>query len=516
MVEADKETLKRGRSRLVENTVSLAVAGFFSLFFTLVQLGILSRFMKEGLFGAFIALRGFHVLLSTVLLAGLPQVMIRFLPSYQERNQRRKALLLFAGSAVIVVVLGTLLYATSAIWKGWIPGNIREELVGGKVISWLALASVTLALKLLLYGAFKGLRAMRFQTVLEVCYLGAFTLYVLLTRDSLRILNLFQAIFGLNLLVCIAGYPVYLAMSGRMIGEGGAERKDVIIPSFFSYWGICVCLSLVALAFTDIDRFLMSSMLPVAVISVFHIASRINVLLKRFLGFPIIALQPEVTRVYEEGRWEELKGKVRLFTRGTFVVSLFFVAIVAITGRDIITVISGPGYSEAYRVLLILLPTVPIAAFIAPLLVTMKGLHYVKWAMISDLTWMVVYFGTFPPLVSLWGISGMAVAQLAGSVAQMAAAVSFARRESFYGGLGPRFPRVFLLLAVILPAGLIFTWVGGILASAVSLLLFPLLLRLVVGGLGLFDFEEKNQMIDLIRFRKARKVAGWFLMVEAG
>jgi len=516
MVETDKEKIDRGRSRLVENTVSLALAGFLSLVFTLVQLGILSRFMREGIFGAFIALRGFHVLLATLLLAGLPQVMIRFLPSYQQRNQGRKALFLFTGSAVVVLILGILLYATSALWKDWIPGNIRDELVGGRVISWMALASIALALKLLLYGAFKGLRVMRLQTILEVCYLGAFTLFVLLTRDSLRIQALFQAIFGLNLLVCMAGYPIFLAVSGRMIGgEGGAGRKDVILPSFFPYWGICLCLSLVALAFTDIDRFLMSSMLPVAVISVFHIASRINVLLKRFLGFPIIALQPEVTRVYEEGRWEELKGKVRLFTRGTFVVSVFFAAIVAVTGRDVITVISGPGYSEAYRVLLILLPTVPIAAFIAPLLVTMKGLHYVKWAMICDLTWMVVYFGSFPPLVSLWGIAGMAVAQLTGSAAQMAAAVLLARKEGFYGGLGPRFGRVFLLLAGIVPVGMIFTRFGGIPASAACLLVFPFLLRLGLGRSGLFDSDEKNQMIDLVRFPRARKVAGWFLMVKA-
>lgn len=512
MVAMGEKAIKRGNSRLVENTIALALAGLFSLVFTLIQLGTLSRFLNESVFGAFIALRGFHLLLATILLVGLPQVLVRFLPSYKERGDSRKALLLFTGSAVIVIALGVLFYTLSGVWSGWMPGGLKNHLGEGEVIMWIALSSISLALKLLLYGGFNGLRLMRLQTVLELVYLGLFTLYILLLRNTLGIMPLFKAIFWLNLFVCAVGYPVYFVISGRMIEERTRRPAETVIPSLGSYWGFCLLLSLVALAFTDLDRFLMSSMLPVAAISLFHVASRVNFLIKRFLGFPIIALQPEITRVYEEGRWDELKDRIRLFTRVTFIASLLFASIAAITGRHVITVISGAGYSQAYRVLLVLLPTVPVAAFIAPLLVTMKGLHYIKWAFLCDLAWMVVYFGSFPLFVDLLGITGMAVAQLLGSAAQMSMAVKLSKREGFYGGLGVGVYKVLILLAVTVPVGILFTNFGGIWASGASILLFPFICRVTFGKLGLFDREEVSRIMDMIDIEAGRKIAGWFLM----
>ena len=513
MVEMDKESLGLGRSRLVENTLSLVVSGIFSVVLTLTQLGILSRFLEGEIFGLFIALRGFHILLATLILVGLPQVLMRFLPSYQGRGLRKKASFLFLASTGIVLLLGAFLYAGSDLWKEWIPERLEELLVSEDIIFWLTLASVSLALKLLLYGGFKGLRIMSAQMVLELSYLGLFTVYIFFTRNSLGIVPLFRALFVLNSLVCLVGYPAYFRLSKRLIGEKEIEREIVVSPSFSSYWGNCVILSFVALAFTDIDRFLMSSMLPVAMISVFHIGSRINILLKRFLGFPLLALQPEVTRIYEEGRWEELKEKLLIFTKGNFVASLLLITVVAVTGSDIIMLISGAGYERAYIVLLILLPTVSIAAFIAPLLVTMRGLHYIKWALLCDLVWMIVYFGGFPFFVSHLGLKGMAIAQLIASLAQMICAVLIAKKNGFYGGLGKRVYRVILIISAIIPVGILAANLWGFWVSILSFAVFPFFCRFVFGKFGLFDPLETEQILNLIKFRQGRRIAGWFLAI---
>lgn len=501
----------RGKSRLVENTLALVLCGGFSIVFTLIQLGILSRYLEAEIFGTFIAVRGFMVLLSTVNLIGLPQVLMRYLPSYQERGNRRKAILLLMFSTVIILVFGGVLYAGSDIWAAWIPSSLTEGFFTGDMITLVTVAAVSLALKLLLYGGFKGLRTMGAQMVLELIYLALFTVYIFIVREDLTIELLFRALAAANILICAAGFPIYFLMARRMIGSEEIERNDIILPSLPSYWGISVVLSLVALAFQDVDRFLMTSLVSVGLISVFHVAERINKLIKRFLAFPIIALQPEVTRVYEEGRWNELKGQIRLFTKVSVVISLLMAAAAVVAGRQVIMMVSGSEYASAYPVLLILLPAVPVAAYVAPLLVTMKALHFVKYALLCDFLWMVFYFGGFPVLIMLWGLKGMAVAQLLAASAQTGAAVYIARRKGFYGGVGKGLaPVTGLMLAVTLP-GFILAEYTGIPGMVLWLVLFPFIARMIFSRTGFFSDPDKKMILSLIKFRAGRRLFGWFL-----
>ena len=516
MVEVDTENMRngRGKSKLVENTVSLAICGAFSIIFTLIQLGILSRYLETDIFGTFIALRGFLVLLATVNLVGLPQVLMRFLPSYQERENRRKAMLLVSYSMGIILILGAVLYWSSGIWIEWLPSTLKQPVISEDLVALIALASISLALKLLLYGGFKGLRTMRVQMILELVYLGLFTGYILIVRDDLGIASLFRALAVANLLICLAGYPIYFITTRRLIGSREIEKENIILPSFRTYWGVSIILSLVALAFQDVDRFLMTSLVPVGLISVYHIAERINKLIKRFLAFPIIALQPELTRVYEEGRWNELKGHIRLFTKVSVMISLLMVAAAAVAGRQVIMIISGSDYSSAYTVLLILLPAVPVAAYIAPLLVTMKALHFVRYALLCDFLWMIFYFGGFPFFIMLWGLKGMAVAQLLGASAQMTAAVTIARKNGFYGGVGGRLPAVIGLITVMTLPGVILAEYAGIAGVILWLAAFPFIGRVAFSGAGFFDAGEKGRILSLIRFEKGKRIFEWILKAQ--
>ncbi|MBD3178146.1 MAG: oligosaccharide flippase family protein, partial [Candidatus Latescibacteria bacterium] len=496
----------RRKSKLLENTVSLVICGGFSIVFTLIQLGILSRYLDAEKFGTFIALRGLLVLLATVNLLGLPQVLMRYLPSYQERENRRRAILLLIYSTAVVIVFGGALYAGSRFWMDWIPSGLNEGVSGVGLAPLVTLAAVSLALKLLLYGGFKGLRVMSTQMILELLYLGMFTGYIFMIREDLSIPILFKALAGANLLVCLAGYPLYFIMTSRLIGSRELRRDHIILPSFRSYWGISVILSLVALAFQDVDRFLMTSLVPVGLISVFHIAERINKLIKRFLGFPIIALQPEVTRIYEEGRWDELKGQIRLFTKVSLSISILMAAAAAVVGKQVIVMISGSEYASAYPVLLILLPAVPVAAFIAPLLVTMKALHFVKWALLCDFLWMLFYFGGFPFLIMLWGLKGMAVAQLLGAAAQMTAAVAIAKRKGFYGGVGGRFGALAGIALAAALAGIFLAEYTGVAGALFWLAAFPFITKAVFAWSGFLEPGDREQIKSMVRYRSGKKV----------
>lgn len=499
------------RSKIAENTIFLIVSGAASVVFTLVQLAILSRYLSGNNFGLFVTLRGFSLLLGTVILLGLPQVLVRFLPTFEARNDPARTIVVFVFSAAVVAVLGVALYFSSDLWQRIMPSGLRGLISSRELIMWLALSSVTLALKILLYGAFNGLREMRMQMLLELVYLALLTVYMFLERGRLTVELLFAAVFVLNLAVFVAGVPVFLRQARRLAAATSAATAGIVVPSLFAYWAGSICLSIVALAFTDVDRFVMSSVLPMTAISLFHVASRVDVLLKRFLGLPILAAQPEITRVYEEGRWEAIAGRIGLFTKGLVAAALLCTCLFAVIGRDVIVLLAGKSYADSYRILLILLPTVPLAAVAAPLSATMRSLHFMKWAVLCDFLWMAVYFGTFFLFVSVMGVEGMAVAQLLASLVQMVVAIALARRERFFGGVGDGIARLFIVLVLIAACGMTLTTHVRLFASIAFLVLSPFGARFILARLGVFKPDETAQILDLVRVRPGRRIAAWML-----
>ncbi len=502
------------RSKIAENTIFLAASGAASVVFTLAQLAVLSRFMSAEEFGLFVTLRGFSLLLATVVLVGLPQVLVRFLPTFEARGAPGRSIAVFLGAAAIVVALGAALVWTAGLWQRALPGGVRALAGSSALILWMTLSSVTLALKMLLYGGFNGLREMRMQMLLELAYLFLLTAYFVHERGRLDAAFIFAAMFFLNGAVFAAGVPVFVRMARDHAGRAGAAESGIVVPNLLSYWAGSICLGIVALAFTDVDRYVMSSVLPMAAISLFHVASRVDALLKRFLALPILAAQPEITRVYEEGRWEDIAGRMGLFTKGMVVAALCCTALFAVIGRDIIVLLSGGGYGGAYRVFLVLLPTVPVAAVTAPLLATMRSLHFMRWAVLCDFLWMAVYFGTFFFFASALGPEGMAAAQIAASLVQMAAAVVLARREGFYGGAGARLGRVVLVLAPATACGMVITARVPLYAAIVVVALSPVLGRALLRSLRVFDREETDRILGLVTVPAGRRFVAWMLSAE--
>jgi O-antigen/teichoic acid export membrane protein len=500
------------RSKITENTIFLTVGGAASVVFTIIQLSILSRSMSENAFGLFVALRGFSLLLGTVMLVGLPQVLVRFLPSYQARRAPRRAIAVFLASSAVVIVIGTALYATSGAWAGVIPARMRGLIPSSAVLPWVVLSSITLALKMLLYGGFNGLREMRFQTLFECAFLAIFTVYIVGARSRLEVGSLFEVMFIVNGALFVVGIPIYAARVSRLMRAAAQARVDgVVLPSLSTYWIGSIALSVVALAFSDVDRFVMSSVLPMAAVSLFHVASRVDVLIKRFLGLPILAAQPEITRVYEEGRWGDIAGRIGLFTKGMLVAALFCVSLFAVIGKAVIIVLSGKTYVDSYPIILILLPTVPLAAVAAPLLATMRSLHFMRWAVLCDFLWMVMYFGTFFFFVSVIGVRGMAVAQLVASAVQTSAAILLARREKFFGGVGSGLGAPFVAIVILTAAGMLVTRQWGVAASAACLALAPLAAKLIIKRLGVFEPDEARQILAIVTVPAGRRVLAWLL-----
>jgi O-antigen/teichoic acid export membrane protein len=505
-----------GGSKITENTVALAVAGLAQMVFALVQLGILSRFLDGEIFGTFVVLKGFSLLLATVILVGLPQVLIRFLPSFQSGGRWKGAVGSFALFTSIVMLLGLILFLTSQWWSVRIPGAVRGVATSGSLIYWLVLASTAIALRLLLYGGFNGLREMKMQMFFELLYQTLMTAFLLALRGRLGVALLFKAMFAFNMLVFLTGSPILVILIRRIYLRGRMQAAEgVVRPSIAGYWGSALVLSLAGLAFTDVDRFVMSTLLTVSAISVYHVASRINQLVKRFLGFPVIALQPELTRVYEEGRWDELAGRIFLFTKAVMVTALMMIALTAAVGRELIILVSGEEYSGAYVILLALLPTVVAASLVAPLTTAMRALHYIKWAVLCDFVWMAFYFAGLAVLIPRIGLLGTAVAQLIASSAQIAVAVILSRREGFYRNIGGWIIIRFTAAAVVFAAlGALVSSTWGLAAAAACIVLAPAIFRMMLRMLSVFEEEEAKAIISMVPSGRFQRLIAWALSTE--
>lgn len=516
MVATDTQELKTGRSRIVENTAALSVAGAAQLVFTLVQLGILSRYLDVERFGVFVALKGFALLLSTLILAGFPQVLLRFLPTLESRGQTRRAVLLFTLFSAGVFCLAAVVLATARWWTGLLPAGVREA-TDPALVRYLVAAAVSLALRQLLFGGFGGLREMRMQMVFELAYQVLLTAYMIIWRARLEVTALLAAIAVLGAVSWLAGIPVYLRfVRGGRPPSAPPAGAGVVTPSIIAYWGSALVLSLSALAFTDVDRFVMTSLVPLAVIPVYHIASRINQLVKRFLGFPVVAMQPEVTRIYEEGRWNELEQRISLFTKATVVASLAVAALAAAVGREAIVLVSGRQYVEAYPILLVLVVTVPVAAYVAPLSATMRALHFMWWAVMCDLSWMVFYFAGMFLFIPRIGLVGAALAQIVAYAFYAALAVSFARRRRFFGKRGlPAMLRALAVCAAAGAAGAVACSAWGLPAAAACIVLLPLLLRAALRRAAVFEPGEAESIASMVPPGPPRRVVRWAMSLES-
>ena len=136
---------------------------------------------------------------------------------------------LFIGSAVLISVLGIIVLSLSDRWTGWMPAGVRDLYPSRDIIFSMALASVALALKMLLYGGFNGLREMRMQMILELTYLAALTVFIVIQRQTLGVALLFRAIGVFNALVFIAGLPAFFLLAWRLIPEGRVSKDDGIV-----------------------------------------------------------------------------------------------------------------------------------------------------------------------------------------------------------------------------------------------------------------------------------------------
>ena len=424
--------LARGESRFLSNTASLAVQMAFATIFAFLQVKILASYLPPDRFGLFASLRGFSLLIATLSSAGLPLLLLRFFPELEAKRRGRTALSLYGLSLAGALGLLLLAYLVVGKYQPYFFNFVSREDMTGELLVWFWITTAGWALKLIAYGGLNGLRRLSIHAVLDAAALFAQLLWIFLLRFELSITVLFRITGVVSLAEAVLGLGVVLVFlsSQRREGRAGgpeADREERL--RFVSYWGWAVGLSVVAVAFTDVDRYFLSQVISLEMLALFHIAARVTRLSNRLLGVPNFAFQPEVTRLEAEGRAEQTLVGIRVFMKFSAAVTVFAAASLIAFAGEILTAVASAGYTRAAPLLVLLALAMPLSALTAPLTTVMKALDRVRLALYCDLIWAGLYVALLFGLCGRFGLIGAGAAQLIAGAAQLYLAVRLSRQS---------------------------------------------------------------------------------------
>jgi len=502
-----RDESQRGKSRFLSNTAALGVSMVATAVLTLVQVKVLSAFLAPRDFGLFAALRGFSLLIAMLAANGFPQLLVRFLPYHESKRQRQAAFGLSAVCFLVPLLLLAVLFLVAESGREIFFRFARGVALSPELLVWFYATTLGVMLKLIVYGGLNGLRRFPSQVAIEVAALAVQVTWMVVWRENLSMVRLFMILAVTSIGAGVVGLPWYFGRLAR--DTAGGERAGVggegdAPARYREYWLGATGLSLVAIAFSDVDRYVLSQVLTLELLSQFHVASRVLRLINRFLSVPVLAFQPEVTRLGAEGRDHTIAASTGVFVKLGTTVAMFTTVGVLVLAPEIVRVVATAQYDPAVPLLRILVLSLPLTTLTAPLTAVMKALDQVRRALYCDLAWAIAYVGLLVWLGRWSGLLGTGIALVVACLVQASLAVAFSgTRPAFAMGVLGRaavcsiaaFAPLFVA-SLVLPGGAVALAVKGVLLVAALLLLRPL-----CGVLAVFTAEERGVLRSAMESR---------------
>jgi O-antigen/teichoic acid export membrane protein len=513
----------QGKSRFLPNTAALIAQTIFAIFVTFLQVKILAAFLSKETFGVFASLRGLSLLIATLAANGFPQLLIRFFPEFESMQKRRTAVSLygFCVLASCALLLAGLFFIDS--FKETFFHFMPSSTISAELFFWFCATTIGWMLKLLMYGGLNGMRRLTFHAVLDIAALIVQLVWIFVERQVLDLTLLFKITAIVSLVEALLGCLVILGLLARSRSRGKSDITTEI-PSredtrrYASYWGWAVGLSVVAIAFTDVDRYLLSQVIALEMLALFHIASRISRLANRFLGVPNFAFQPEVTRLQTEGRRSRTIEMTRVFMKFSAAVSVFVASsLVAFTG-EIITIVANSTYIGAASLLMVFAFSTPLSAITAPLTSVMKASDRVRSALYCDLLWALTYVCLLLLLSYRFGIIGAGFAQLIACASQLLLATRLSQLPIKSRFVVNMIAKLLICAAVafapLFILEIIFGWtsLGTLTFLKAAFFIFAIFVfKKMLIVLNVVTREERNTLLEMLQNRGLRRAARFII-----
>lgn len=498
------------------NTVALVLQTIVATLITLAQVKVLANFLPKDTFGLFASLRGFSLLLTIVAANGLPQLLVRYLPEHESKGERQRALRLSAWCVAASLLLLAVLAALVHVLRPWLLAFTETPFMGTELLAWFYAMTLGVMLKTVVYGGLNGLRRLRSQMVLETISQLALLTWVVIERDHLTLVLLFKIFGTVHMGTLAMGVPVLFSSllrlpKDRPPGAGGRREGYGYRP----YLAWASALSFVALAFTDVDRYLLAQLLTLEVLALFHIGARVGKLANRLLGVSNLAFQPEITRLQAEGRTSGIVRSTRIFIKFNSALAALLTFAIILFAKEILLVIASGEYLAAEPLLIILALCLPPTTVTAPLTAVMKALDQVRGALFSDISWAATYVALMIVLAPSLGLVGVGFAQLCACVLQLLVALrlsSLAIGLRFVTGLILRL--LFAGAVAFLPVwltGMVVPGVPGVYVVLVKIVFFAAglyIFRGLIRKMSVFTAEERDTLCSMFESRGIRFVRG--------
>ncbi|MFH1755871.1 MAG: polysaccharide biosynthesis C-terminal domain-containing protein, partial [Candidatus Latescibacterota bacterium] len=407
---------------------------------TFLQVKILAAYLSKDVFGLFASLRGLTLLAATLAVNGFPQLLIRFFPEFEAKRRRHAAVCLYGFSVVASCALLFISFFIVGKFKATFFDFMPAASLSSQLFFWFWITAIGWMLKLLMYGGLNGMRRLTIHAWLDITSLVVQLAWMFFERHALDLALLFKINGIVSLSEALIGCSVIAVIlvrgdrpSGRRGDRPGRSDPAADITRgddrrrYASYWGWAVGLSVVAIAFTDVDRYLLSQVIALEMLALFHIASRISRLANRLLGVPNFAFQPEVTRLEAEGRGDRTVVSTRVFMKFSAAVSVLIASTLVAFSGEIITIVANASYISAAPLLAIFAISMPLSAMTAPLTSVMKASDRVRGALYCDLAWAATYVCLLLMLGHRFGILGAGFAQLIACASQLYLATRLSR-----------------------------------------------------------------------------------------
>ncbi|MCP4548897.1 MAG: lipopolysaccharide biosynthesis protein [bacterium] len=425
-----------GRSRAGSNALYLLMQGMMGSLFGLFQLKIFTNYMATESFGVYLAMRGLAMLLTSLAVLGLPSLALRYLPQYETHGDRR-GILRFCGLLLLGMILTCSVTGLLA-WHFRLPlaGNFEEFSGAASLMSHVLLLAAAMALTEFCFNLFQGMRRMGPMSIVDTVALACLTAHLLILRHSLtteRALDLFSIYFILRGLVLLSLFPKMLPSREGASGARGALR--IAKTDMLNYWLLSLPLRWVALSYMELDRYVVG-LVALELVHLFHVPSRITGVSKRFLAAPMLSLQTEISRLYQERRELELSRHLQLFIRAQLALSIWMGATILLLVKPLIIIFSNREYLTAIPLLAIMLLTLPLGSLIASLEAVFRGLNGLRVVLVGNILWTIVYFGSLVWFAEQFGLVGLGLAQLCGMTLQVLWVLGCARKRGWVSGLG--------------------------------------------------------------------------------
>jgi O-antigen/teichoic acid export membrane protein len=497
------------RSRFVGNTAALAVSTVLATALTFAQMKILAAALPLAAFGLFASLRGLSLLIAMLAANGFPQVLTRFLPEHAALGRRNAATRLTTLALGLTALLCALLLAVVLAARATFFDAVPVAELNIPLLFWFSVTTLAVALKLVLYGGFNGLRRFGSQTVFETGALALQTVWIALEASHLTVQRLFLIVGVTSIAVALVALPWF---AGRLRRDVAVSVVGAGSPSYRAYWWGALGLSIVALAFSDADRWVLSNVLALEALSLFHVASRIARLANRFIAIPVLAFQPEVTRVDSEGRAAVVAFSTRAFFKASVVAAVFAAAGIALFAQDLIALVASGEFLGARTTLCLFAASIPLTAMTAPLTAVMKALDGVRAALYCDLAWALVYLVLLVVLAAHLGVAGAGVAQLAACAVQLALAARLASVKPSAGAALSSLAKSLVAAAAAFAPSVL---AGALHAPRVLVLVLavvaPWIYLRSVRRLHIFTHDERARLAQVIEGHGLARGLAWWM-----